>query len=323
MAMMNPWIQSARLRTLPLALSSVFLGTSLVNFYKTPHWDLVVLVVLISIGLQILSNYANDYGDFVKGTDTKAVRNDRMLSANKITPESMKKVLIGLSGFLFGLGVFTLMYAYRKYDINTEVLFSLLLVGVLAIAAAIFYTVGKKAYGYSGLGDLSVILFFGIVPIVGIGLLMGLQPSTSFWLGGLGLGLLSSAVLNINNYRDLVTDKKSGKRTLAVKLGIKKTLQYQRFLLILGFIGVFGSFAYYLNVLLSLNNSTYYIEMFLLFGIFSPSAVFMSRYYSEMRELKPGDREGLNLQLKRVSMTVLLLCLVHLALSFYVTSMFR
>lgn len=321
--MTNPWIQSARLRTLPLALSSVLLGTSLANFYVAPHWDLVGLVVLISVGLQILSNYANDYGDFVKGTDTKASRSDRMLSANKINPESMKRVLIGLSGLLFGLGVFTLMYAYRTYEIEPAVVFSLLFIGVFSIAAAVFYTVGKKAYGYSGLGDVSVILFFGVVPVIGIGLLMGLQPKTSIWLGGFGSGLLSSAVLNINNYRDLFSDKKSGKRTLAVKLGVKKTLQYQRFLLVLGFVGVFGSFAFYLNQLLSLNNSTNYIEMFLLFGVFSPSAVFMSRYYSEMRELKPGDSEGLNLQLKRVSMTILLLCVVHFTLSFYVTSMFR
>ena len=321
--MTNPWVQSARLRTLPLALSTVLLGTSLANFHTAIHWDLVVLAAMIAVGLQILSNYANDYGDFVKGTDARADRKDRMLSAQLIKPEAMKKVLIGLSGSLLGLGVFTLLYASRNYDLSSESLFYLLIVGLLAIAAAVFYTVGKKAYGYSGLGDIAVILFFGLVPILGISLLMGLPPNISIWMGGLGSGLLSAAVLNINNYRDLDSDKKSGKRTLAVKIGPKATLQYQRFLLILGFAGVFGSFAVYLYQLLNIGDASYYIEMFLLFGVFSPSAIFLSRYYSEMRELKPGDRDGLNLQLKRVSLTVLLLCVVHFSLSFYVSSLFR
>lgn len=321
--MTNPWVQSARLRTLPLALSSVLLGTSLSNLHGPIYWDLFSLVVLISVGLQILSNYANDYGDFLKGTDVKAGRNDRMLSANKISPIQMKKALIGLSGAILGLGIFTLMYAFRTYQISSYAIGVLLFFGLLAIAAAVMYTVGKKAYGYSGFGDVSVILFFGIVPVVGIGVLMGIGPQPSLWLGGIGVGLLSAAVLNINNYRDLHSDKKSGKRTLAVSIGPKATLQYQRFLLILGFIGLFGSLAFDLYQLLRLRTSTSYIEMFLLFGIFSPSAVFLSRYYSEMRGLKPGDRDALNMQLKRVSLTILILCGIHFGLSFYVTSLFR
>ncbi len=321
--MTNPWVQSARLRTLPLALSSVLLGTSLSNLHGPVYWDLFALVVFISVGLQILSNYANDYGDFLKGTDTQAGRKDRMLSANKIRPQQMKQVLIGLSGAIFGLGIFTLMYAYRTYGLSSYAVGILLFFGLLAIAAAVMYTIGKKAYGYSGFGDVSVILFFGIVPVVGIGVLMGVGPQPSLWLGGIGVGLLSAAVLNINNYRDLNSDKKSGKRTLAVSIGPKATLQYQRFLLILGFVGLFGSLAYDLYQLLRLESSTSYIEMLLLFGVFSPSAVFLSRYYSEMRTLKPGERDALNLQLKRVSLTILILCVIHFGLSFYVTSLFR
>ena len=321
--MTNPWVQSARLRTLPLAFSSVLLGTSLANLYTPIHWDLFVFVLLIATGLQILSNYANDYGDFVKGTDQKALRSDRMLSAEKIQPSKMKRVLQFLSLGMLGLGVFTLLYTYRNYGLSNSTLWGLFFCGILAIAAAVFYTVGKKAYGYSGLGDVSVIVFFGLLPVVGIGLLMGLEPTLSNWMGGLGVGLLSAAVLNINNYRDLISDKKSGKITVAVKLGPKHTLNYQRYLLILGYLGVFGSFAFYLYQILNINGSSYYIEMFLLFGVFSPSAVFLSRYYSEMRTLSPGDRDGLNVQLKRVSLTVFLLCFVHFGLSLYVTSMFR
>jgi 1,4-dihydroxy-2-naphthoate octaprenyltransferase len=246
-----------------------------------------------------------------------------MLAANKIRPQQMKQVLVGLSGSILGLGIFTLMYAYRTYAISSYAIGVLLIFGLLAIAAAVMYTVGKKAYGYAGFGDVSVILFFGIVPVVGIGVLMGVGPQTSLWLGGIGIGLLSAAVLNINNYRDLNSDKKSGKRTLAVSIGPKATLQYQRFLLILGFTGLFGSLAYDLYQLLKLGSSTYSIEMLLLFGVFSPSAVFLSRYYSEMRALKPGERDALNLQLKRVSLTILILCVIHFGLSFYVTSLFR
>jgi len=321
--MTNPWVLSARLRTLPLAFSSVLLGISIANFYTPVHWDLFVLVLLIATGLQILSNYANDYGDFVKGTDQKASRSDRMLSAQKIKPAEMKRVLQFLSLGILGLGVFTLLYTYRNYGLSSATLWGLFFCGLVAIGAAVFYTVGKKAYGYSGLGDVSVIVFFGLLPVVGISLLMGLEPKSTTWIGGLGVGLLSAAVLNINNYRDLNSDKTTGKITVAVKLGPKHTLTYQRFLLILGYLGVFGSFGFYLYQILNLSGSSYYIEMFLLFGVFSPSAVFLSRYYSEMRSLSPGDREGLNLQLKRVSLTVFLLCFVHFGLSFYVTSMFR
>ncbi len=318
--MTNPWVQSARLRTLPLAISTVLLGSSLALLHGSLHWDLFGLVLLIAVGLQVLSNYANDYGDFMKGTDQKAARKDRMLSAELIQPESMKRAIIWLSGLLLGLGIFTLLYTYRTYSISPGSLWFLFALGILAIAAAVFYTVGKKAYGYSGFGDLSVLLFFGFIPVVGITLLMGVRPEMHIWLGGLGSGLLSTAVLNINNYRDLNSDKKNGKHTLATKIGPKATLQYQRFLLLLGFTGVFLSFGIYLYQLLSISGANYYIEMFLLFGVFSPSAVYLSRYYSEMRELKPGDREGLNLQLKRVSLTVLLLCAVHFGLSLYLSS---
>jgi hypothetical protein len=108
------------------------------------------------------------------------------------------------------------------------------------------------------------------------------------------MGFLSVSILNINNYRDLTSDQESNKKTIAVKLGEKRTLTYQRFLLVFGFLGVFSSMGYYLFQLLNLSGSTYYIEMFLLFGVFSPSAVFLSRYHSEMKELLPGDREELN-----------------------------
>lgn len=321
--MNNPWLMSARLRTLPLAFASILMGSSIANCYAPINYTLFGLLIAMATSLQVLSNFANDYGDYQKGTDQKAGRKDRMLASQKISPAQMKRALIGLSLFILGLGVFTLFYAHQQLHLSTNTIWRLFFLGVISILAAIFYTVGKKAYGYLGLGDAAVVLFFGLAPVIGIAVLYGVNLNLPVWVGALGIGLLATAVLNINNYRDLKTDAANNKQTLAVKLGSKNTLIYQRWLLILGFAGVFISFTLYLNDLLSISRSNYYIEMFLVFGVFSPTAVFLSRYYSEMRELTPGNRDGLNLQLKRVSLTIFMLSVVHFALSLYLGSMFR
>ena len=321
---MNPWLNSARPKTLPLSISAILIGASLSNFYTPIDWFLFVLLIVIAVSLQILSNFANDYGDFQKGTDQKAHRHDRMLTSGAISAEQMKRVLWVLSVFVLLIGSYTIWYGFQKNaDSNLVYFGALFIFGLLAIAAAILYTVGKKAYGYYGLGDVFVFLFFGIVPVVGTSIVYGLSPNLSLVLGAIGVGFLSVSILNINNYRDLTSDQESNKKTIAVKLGAKRTLTYQRFLLVFGFLGVFSSMGYYLFQLLNLSGSTYYIEMFLLFGIFSPSAVFLSRYHSEMKALLPGDRDGLNRLLKNNSLTILLLCTVHFALSIYIGSFFH
>jgi 1,4-dihydroxy-2-naphthoate polyprenyltransferase len=321
--MSHPWVQSARLKTLPLGISTVLIGYSIVNFQKSIDWVSFVCVLFLSMFLQILSNYANDYGDFLKGTDQNAGRTDRMLSSQKITPNAMKKALWVLSSFILVLGFFVLIWNYYQNKLSLNAFTSLLLLGFLSIAAAIFYTVGKKAYGYHGLGDVAVLLFFGIVPVIGIQFLANTPLKPYTWVGALGIGFLSTAVLNINNYRDLAHDAMVGKKTFAVILGEKRTLQYQRVNLVLGFSGILFSFGIYLYELLNLSGSTYYIEMFLLFGVFSPTAVFLARYYSEMRSTKPGDRDTLNLLLKHVSLSILLLSVAHFGLSLYVGALLR
>jgi len=321
---MNPWLKSARPKTLPLSISTILIGASLSNFYKPIDWFLFGLLIVIAVSLQILSNFANDYGDFQKGTDQKAQRNDRMLTSGAISADQMKHVLWVLSAFVLFVGCYTVWYGYNQNKESNLVYFGALFVfGLLAIAAAILYTVGKKAYGYYGLGDLFVFLFFFIVSVMGTSIVCGISPTLSTVLGAIGMGLLSVSILNINNYRDLMSDLKSNKKTIAVKLGEKRTLTYQRFLLVFGFLGVFSSIGFYLYQLLNLSGSTYYIEMFLLFGVFSPSAVFLSRYHSEMKALLPGNREELNKLLKNNSLTILLLCLVHFALSLYIGSFFQ
>lgn len=317
----KPWLIAARLRTLPLAVSGILLGTSIAQLRKPIDNSVVLLAVLTAVLLQILSNFANDYGDFVKGTDSKADRQDRALASGAINVLQMKRAVL-FTGFLaFMLGV-TLIY--RSFQLNLLTLDSayfLFGMGLFSLAAAVLYTIGKRAYGYSGWGDFFVFIFFGLLPVLGMSLLLGVAWNLEAYLGGCGLGFLSVGVLNLNNYRDIDTDKENGKITLAVRFGPKKTLWYHRFLLIFGFGGVFLSFALYVKSLFDLAGNSSNLELFLVFGVFSPIAVFLARYFSETKVLLPGDREGLNKQLKNLSLTTMLLVFVHLGMVNYIISL--
>jgi len=315
------WLVAARLRTLPLAVSGILLGTSIAQLRKPIDISVVLLAILTAVLLQILSNFANDYGDFVKGTDSKADRQDRALASGVIDVLHMKRAVLftGLLAFLFGI-----LLIYRSYHLNLLTLDSayfLFGMGLFSLAAAVLYTMGKRAYGYSGWGDFFVFIFFGLLPVLGMSLLLGVEWNLETYLGGCGLGFLSVGVLNLNNYRDIDTDKENGKITLAVRFGPKKTLWYHRFLLILGFGGVFLSFALYVKSLFDLGGNSSNLELFLVFGVFSPIAVFLARYFSETKLLLPGDREELNKQLKNLSLTTMLLVFVHLGMVNYIISL--
>lgn len=317
----KPWLIAARLRTLPLAVSGILLGTSIAQLRKPIDISVVLLAVLTAVLLQILSNFANDYGDFVKGTDSKADRQDRALASGAIDVLQMKRAVLftGLLAFVFGI-----LLIYRSYHLNLLTLDSayfLFGMGLFSLAAAVLYTIGKRAYGYSGWGDFFVFIFFGLLPVLGMSLLLGVEWNLETYLGGFGLGFLSVGVLNLNNYRDIDTDKENGKITLAVRFGPKKTLWYHRFLLIFGFGGVFLSFALYVKSLFDLGGNSSNLELFLVFGVFSPIAVFLARYFSETKLLLPGDREGLNKQLKNLSLTTMLLVFVHLGMVNYIISL--
>jgi len=181
---MNPWIQAARLRTLPLALSGIILGAAISHLcyegnsqlahqtgdVTTSPWIVFFLAIITATLLQVLSNYANDLGDFTKGTDVAAARTDRALASGKIKPETMKRALLGLMILTLFVGCL-LIWITGLFHANSG--WYLLSIGVLAILAALGYTLGKNAYGYWGLGDFSVVLFFGLVPVLGMGLLNG------------------------------------------------------------------------------------------------------------------------------------------------------
>lgn len=327
---LKPWIQSARLRTLPLALSGVLLswGMNLMSEHGSPQWDLFILAILTAISLQILSNYANDYGDFKKGTDAKAERSDRMLTAGLITEKAMKRALILFSAFSLVSGVTLLRVSFNRHFSMTfsEMLSSstflvLLGIGLLAIGSAIFYTVGKRAYGYSGLGDLFVFIFFGLVPVLGMVFLFGFHElHVEHILGAVGMGLLSTGVLNVNNYRDMISDAESGKKTIAVKLGEKSTIFYHRLLLVLGFSGIIFSAYFFINRLFNYGAIIYSYDMLWIFGTFAPTMILMSRHFSEFRMLQPGNREALNPQLKKLSLTILFTILTFVGLAIWVFS---
>ncbi len=227
-----------RLRTLPLASAGVLLG-SLLAWNNGFTWLRFALLLGTALLLQILSNLANDYGDFVKGTDNaNRTGEKRMVASGAITPSAMRNAVILFAILAFGCGTALLL----QLELTQHVLWFFYAVGILCIIAAITYTVGKRAYGYSGFGDIAVFVFFGLVSVSGTHYLLTAQFNPTILLPASAVGLLAAGVLNLNNLRDHINDKNSGKNTLVVKLGWKGAKLYHTFLLsvplVLGFIYV-------------------------------------------------------------------------------------
>lgn len=203
------------------------------------------MAVITTVLLQILSNLANDYGDGIKGTDAFRVGPERMIQSGKITPEAMKNaigILVVLS-FLCGIALIFV----SNLSLTQSIIFVLL--GLLCIAAAIFYTVGKLPYGYRAMGDMVVLIFFGLIGVMGVFYLYVHQLNLSVLLPALSIGCLSAAVLHLNNMRDVSTDLQVGKITLANKLGKSKSTLYFQFLLLVAMSAMFV-FVYLRNHLL-------------------------------------------------------------------------
>lgn len=224
------WFSTARPKTLPLALASIIIGSALA--YWAGKFDLIatLLAFITTILLQVLSNFANDYGDHVKGSDTaERIGPLRAIQHGAITGEQLKMAVIILSVLSFISGAALSFYAYE----GIEDLLVFLGLGVISIVAAITYTVGKKAYGYLGLGDLFVLIFFGFVAVIGVFYLQAHSLPAMIFIPAFGCGLLSVAVLNINNLRDINQDRKAGKNTLIVRIGSKNGRIYHAILLVL------------------------------------------------------------------------------------------
>lgn len=228
------WLWACRPRTLPLGASAVALGYGLALMRGRAAAGVFILALLTAVLLQILSNLANDYGDAVAGADTKdRLGPVRLVGSGLTTPQKMFRAMIFSTLLAAGTGSALLLLAAWG---NPALLLGFALLGAASVAAAIFYTVGKRPYGYYGLGDLMAGLFFGPVPVWGTALLCGADPGAYLFLPGLAAGLCSTMVLNVNNMRDINTDAKTGKRTVAVRLGLDRARQYHSALCALVFL---------------------------------------------------------------------------------------
>lgn len=211
-----------RLRTLPLAASCVLTGSAFAWNQSMSPAGILLLGLLTTFLLQILSNLANDYGDYESGVDNEQrVGPQRAMQSGAITKIEMRKALMITAALAFCTGSFLLWFSLAPQHKFMEAIFFLVL-GLLAIAAAFKYTIGKNPYGYRGLGDLFVFLFFGIVGVGGIYFLHTGTLEWHFLFPAAAVGLFSVAVLNLNNLRDHINDKISGKRTMVVMLGFQK-----------------------------------------------------------------------------------------------------
>jgi 1,4-dihydroxy-2-naphthoate octaprenyltransferase len=206
------WVEGARLRTLPLAIAPVAIGAGAADSVQAFDLALSFLALAVALFLQIGVNYANDYSDGIRGTDDYRVGPLRLTGSKSVRPEAVK-----LAAFAF----FGLAAASGLAIVLITGMFWLIAVGLAAIVAAWFYTGGKNPYGYAGLGELAVFVFFGLVATIGTTYVQVGFIEFNAVLGGIASGLFASAVLMVNNIRDIETDKLASKKTLAVMLGNK------------------------------------------------------------------------------------------------------
>jgi len=232
---LKAWIKALRIRTLPLAVSGIVAGNAVAYYHDAFDPFIFKFSLYTALLLQILSNLANDYGDFLKGTDNEnRVGPERALQSGLIEPRDMKAamVIIGFAAFICGA---FLVYSGLN-DANPIVGLFFIVIGVLCIIAAVLYTVGKNAYGYKGLGDIMVFLFFGITAVAGS---FYLQVKDILWevlLPSAAVGFFSTGVLNMNNMRDVMNDEACGKITIPVRLGFRRSKIYHSFLILSGII---------------------------------------------------------------------------------------
>ena len=227
----KPWLSAFRLRTLPLSVSGIIIGSCFAYYNGAYDGMVMFLAVLLTISLQVLSNLANDYGDGIKGTDNEnRVGPKRAIQSGAITPYEM---LEGIKINVLIVVVITMLLIFAAFG-SHNFLYGLLFFALsgLSIYAAINYTIGSSPYGYRGLGDIFVFLFFGMLSGVGSYFLYTKHLDHHIFLPSIALGLLSVGVLNLNNMRDIDSDALSNKQTLAVKLGKKQSKTYHTVLIV-------------------------------------------------------------------------------------------
>ncbi|WP_294083291.1 1,4-dihydroxy-2-naphthoate octaprenyltransferase [Proteiniphilum sp. UBA5384] len=240
MSTVKNWISAFRLRTLFLGIATVVLGSGLALHEGSFSMATFGFTLLLAVSIQILANLSNDLGDFQKGTDTTGRREGpaRTLQSGKISAREMKKAIASFSIICMVTGVILVMSTVAYITRLSAIL--LIVIGGISILAALFYTLGKYAYGYKGWGDLLAFIFFGPVPVIGTYFLHTHSFGFQSVLPSIGIGIISTMILNINNMRDIENDKASEKTTLAVKLGIHRAKIYHAGLTITSFLCFLG-----------------------------------------------------------------------------------
>lgn len=303
---MKHWIEAARVRTLPLSVSGIIVG----SFYAlsrptdevlTPtqvfNWTTFGLLLLTTVGLQVLSNFANDYGDGVKGTDNDdRVGPKRAIQKGVITPAQMKRAIVITAILTFASAVALIYNAFHFRYFLYSLIF--LVLGIMAIASAIRYTVGTNAYGYRGYGDVFVFVFFGLVSTFGSYFMFAKELNFLLLLPSFAIGFLSVGVLNLNNMRDEESDKKAGKNTIVVQKGGEWAKKYHYFLIISAMV---------LVVLFAVLND-FHFDQYLFLAAYFPLA---SHLITVKRNKNP---KLLDPELKKLALSTFFLCIL-LALS--------
>jgi 1,4-dihydroxy-2-naphthoate octaprenyltransferase len=286
------WVLALRLRTLPLSVSGIILGSAIAFFKGFENYVVLSLALLTTLLFQILSNLANDLGDSLKGTDNaQRVGPTRAVQSGIISPKEMKNAVILTSVFSFISAGVLIYIGTQKMPIETAFFYAFLTIA--CVAAAIMYTVGKKAYGYNGLGDLMVFLFFGVVSVMGVYPLFAKSLDWSLILPATTIGLLSTAVLNLNNMRDRVNDTASGKRTLVVMMG-----------------GDFAKFYHTLLIIIALGLHLYFVSELhhdMAFLGLLPGVVLIIHVRKVMQTKNPKDFDP---ELKKVALSTFALALL-------------
>ena len=300
---MKHWVEAARVRTLPLSVSGIIVGSFYAMSQGMFNWNIVIFALLTTLGLQILSNFANDYGDGIKGTDNDdRVGPKRAIQSGVISPAEMKRAMVITSSITLLFAVLLIYFAFKEKYLLFSLIF--LVLGILAIASAIRYTVGKGAYGYRGYGDVFVFIFFGMVSTFGVYFMFSKSLDWLLLLPATSIGFLSVGVLNLNNMRDVESDRKAGKNTIVVKNGRVWAKKYHFFLVISAMV---------LVLIFAFLNDFHFDQYFFVVAYFPMISHLMTVYRNKTPRL-------LDPELKKLAIsTFLLAVLLALCLIFFIS----
>lgn len=299
MTKIKAWISAARLRTLPLSISGIVTAGAAAKVSGNFNWSIFFLALATTLGFQILSNFANDYGDGIKGTDNQErVGPKRAMQSGILTAKDLKYGMVITTIITLLLASLLIFIAFGMEHFILSVIFFNL--GIAAIIAAITYTVGKSAYGYRSLGDVFVFLFFGLVGVMGSYFLFTQDLNNYILFPAIAIGLMSTAVLNLNNMRDRITDARANKITLAVLLGERRIKIYHAALIIFALICAIIYFSVLPGTIIR----------------FLPLIAFLPLLWNVRKVIKNKSASLLDPELKKVALSTFLFSIIFFALQF-------